>query len=105
MHRRRYERFSSETARIPPDPRDPELANWKPRCVGAITLRGEQREFIGSLPFDSLPFLSSLHEAGRIKFIDLYGKLPSYGSADIRSVRYSPLSRQKMILNKVENLP
>lgn len=74
--------------RIPPDPRDPELGNWKPRCVGAITLRGEQREFIGSLPFDSLSLLSSLHEAGKIKFIDLYGKAPSYGSADIRSIHF-----------------
>ncbi len=74
--------------RIPPDPRDPQLANWKPRCVGAVTLRGEQREFIGSLPFDSLPLLSSLHEAGKIKFIDLDGKAPSYGSADIRSIHF-----------------
>lgn len=43
---------------------------------------------IGLLPFDSLPLPSSLHEAGRIKFIDFYGKAPSYGSVEIRSIHF-----------------
>jgi hypothetical protein len=74
--------------RIPPDSRNPELSNWKPRCVGMITLRGETREFLGSLPFDSLPILSSLLDTKRIKYVDLYGKAPSYGSAEIRSIHF-----------------
>jgi len=71
-----------------PDPRDPEFSDWKPRCVGSITLRGETREFLGSLPLDSVPILCNLLETGRIKFVDLYGKVPSYGSAEIRSIRF-----------------
>jgi hypothetical protein len=74
--------------RIPPDPRDSELSNWKPRCVGTITLRGETREFLGSLPFDSLPILIGLLETKRIKYVDLHGKAPSYGSAEIRSIHF-----------------
>jgi hypothetical protein len=74
--------------RKPPDPLDPELGNWKPRCVGTITLRGETREFLGSLPFDSVPIVGGLLETGRIKFLDLYGKTPSRGHADIRSIHF-----------------
>ena len=46
------------------------------------------REFLGALPFDSLPVLGNLLETGRIKFVDLYGNMPSRGHADIRSIHF-----------------
>jgi len=35
-----------------------------------------------------VPVLSGLLETGRIKFVDLYGKVPRYGSAEIRSIHF-----------------
>ena len=31
---------------------DPPRSEWRPLCVGTITLRGERAEFLGSIPFD-----------------------------------------------------
>jgi hypothetical protein len=63
-------------------------SDFKPRCVGAITLRGERREFLGALPFDSLPIVESLMETRQIQFLDLYGLIPKHGHADIRWIHF-----------------
>lgn len=60
----------------------------KPRCIGALTLRGERREFLGVLPFDSLPTINSLMETKQIRFLDLYGLTPKHGHADITWVHF-----------------
>ena len=66
----------------------------KPNGVGSITLRGEQREFLGILPLDILPIIKSLLEAKEIHFIRFYGLMPKYGTAHIDSIyflkTYSP---------------
>jgi hypothetical protein len=63
-------------------------SDFKPRCVGALTLRGERRDFLGALPFDSLPIINSLMETKRGKFLDLYGLRPKHGHADITWVNF-----------------
>lgn len=64
---------------------EPEI---KPRAVGSITLWGEQREFLGVLPFDTLGIIDSLLRTKQIKFLDLYGAVPSRGHAYIESIRF-----------------
>lgn len=63
-------------------------SDFRPRCVGAITLRGERRDFLGSLPFDSLPIITSLMETKQIRFFDLHGLIPKYGRAYINSIGF-----------------
>lgn len=60
----------------------------KPHCVGLITLRGECREFLGALPFDSLSIIASLLETKRIRFVDLSGLALTHGHADIQSFSF-----------------
>ena len=60
----------------------------KPNGIGSITLRGEQREFMGVLPLDVLPIIKSLLEAKEIQFIKLYGLVPKYGAAYIDSMYF-----------------
>jgi len=64
------------------------VSDAKPLCVGSITLRGERREFLGALPFDSLPIIESLLETKRIQYFDLNGVTPYRGRAEIRSVHF-----------------
>jgi len=63
-------------------------SDFTPRCVGAITLRGEQRDFIGALPFDSLPIISSPMQSNQVQFVDFYGQTHKYGHADIRWIHF-----------------
>jgi len=63
-------------------------ADFTPRCVGSITLRGERRDFLGALPFDSLPIIASLMETKQIQYVDLYGLSPKHGHADIRWIHF-----------------
>ncbi|HSW39570.1 MAG TPA: hypothetical protein VLL97_08780 [Acidobacteriota bacterium] len=63
-------------------------SDFKPRCVGALTLRGDRRDFLGKLPFDSLPIIDSRMETKRIQFIDLNGLAPKYGHAYITWVHF-----------------
>jgi hypothetical protein len=63
-------------------------SDFTPRCVGALSLRGDRRDFLGTLPFDSLPILTSLMEAKRIQFLDLNGSIPKYGRAYITWIHF-----------------
>ena len=63
-------------------------SDFRPRCVGALTLRGDRRDFLGKLPFDSLPIIASLMETKRIQFLDLNGLAPKYGNAYITWVHF-----------------
>jgi hypothetical protein len=63
-------------------------SDFKPKCVGALTLRGERREFIGALPFDSLPIVTTLMETKQIQFLDLYGQVPKHGHADVNWIHF-----------------
>jgi hypothetical protein len=60
----------------------------KPNGIGSITLRGEQREFLGVLPFDAIPIIRSLLEAKQIQYLDFYGAVPKHGHAFIESIYF-----------------
>jgi hypothetical protein len=63
-------------------------SDFRPKCVGALTLRGERLEFLGGLPFDSLPIINTLMEIKQIQFLELYGLTPKRGHADITWVNF-----------------
>lgn len=67
---------------------NPETCNWQPKSVGRLTLRGKTAEYLGSVPFDALIFISQLLKAGDTKFLILRGERPYRGSATIRSMRF-----------------
>jgi hypothetical protein len=64
--------------------------DFKPKCVGTITVRGTQQYGFLSLPFDAFPLITGLLAAGRYKYVILHGKALYYGSADIRSINFEP---------------
>lgn len=70
----------------------PEINNTsslnKPTRVGTITMRGENRGFIGSLPFDSLQVIAPMLESKRLRFIQLHGLSPYRCNAAIKSIHF-----------------
>ena len=44
--------------------------------VGTVTLRGDTRDFIGSLPFDIISTVAPMLETQRLKYIQLHGQAP-----------------------------
>ena len=83
-----YARGSFDILRRPRDIPTKNDSDFKPRCVGLLSLRGDRRDFLGSLPFDSLPIISSLIETKQIQFLDLNGLLPKHGKAYITWVHF-----------------
>ncbi|NIS61089.1 MAG: hypothetical protein GTO13_10410 [Proteobacteria bacterium] len=65
-----------------------ENAGYEPRCVGALTARGQRTEYLGSLPTDVFQTLPSLLQAGKLNFIVFWGHTLYRGSADISSVHF-----------------
>ena len=72
--------------RIVPEINNPS-SDYKPNRVGTITMRGEHRSFIGSLPIDSLPVIVPMLESKRLKFLELHGLSLFRGEAATRSIR------------------
>ena len=62
--------------------------DYKPLCLGSFTLRGEKREYLGSLPIDSFPTIIGSLAANKYKFLIFYGYKPRYGSAEIFSIHF-----------------
>lgn len=60
----------------------------QPKRVGRLTLRGKIAEYLGSVPFDALTFISQLLKAGDVRFLILRGERPNRGSAAIRSMTF-----------------
>lgn len=66
----------------------PPNSDWRPLCVGSLTVRGDRTEYLGSLPVDSLWGLVSALPSGTLQFLDMHGERLRYGSARIRSIRF-----------------
>lgn len=70
----------------------PEINNQssanKPNRVGTLILRGENRHFIGSLPFDSLQVIAPMLESKRLRYVQLHGLSPNRGRAATRSINF-----------------
>jgi hypothetical protein len=60
----------------------------KPNRVGTTIIRGENRHFIGSLPFDSLPVIAPMLESKRLRFLELHGLSPFRSHAATRSIHF-----------------
>lgn len=62
--------------------------HYTPKSIGQLTVRGQRREFLGSIPSDSVSLLASGLAAKRLKFIVLNGAALKYGSASITSMHW-----------------
>jgi hypothetical protein len=62
--------------------------HYEPSAVGTLKVRGKQREFFGSIPFDVLNNMSFLLQVGKIKFLVLDGQPLYRGSAPMRSISF-----------------
>jgi len=60
----------------------------KPVSVGHLTIRGQQRDYIGSIPFDTVPLVSSLLQAKQVRFLSMSGKALFRGGASINSLHF-----------------
>lgn len=67
---------------------NPTNSDRKPLCVGSLTIRGDQTEFLGSIPQDALWGLIAAFGAGKLRIVDLHGDVLRRGKALIRSVRF-----------------
>ena len=56
--------------------------------VGTLTFRGEQSQYLGSLPFDALWNVVATMLAGRFRFIYLHGAAIKNGAARIKSISF-----------------
>ncbi len=66
-----------------------EYPDFQPKAVGRLTIRGKQREYLGSIPFDALNNIILLLQANKLKFIILSGPQLYRGTSSIRSIRFS----------------
>jgi hypothetical protein len=60
----------------------------QPVSVGHIAIRGQHRAYIGSMPFDTVPIVSSLLQAKQVRFISMSGKALFRGSASINWLNF-----------------
>ena len=44
---------------------EPPSSDWKPNCVGSLTIRGRRTEYLGSIPHDSLWGVAGMLTRGR----------------------------------------
>jgi len=65
-----------------------EYVTPQPVSVGHLTVRGQQRDYLGSIPFDAVPVVSSLLQAKQVRFISMSGKALFRGSAAINSLHF-----------------
>lgn len=67
---------------------DPVSTEHEPQCVGKLTIRGERRAYLGSLPFTSLNTLIQLLGLNQVKYISLHGEKLRHGSTLISSIHF-----------------
>ena len=60
----------------------------KPLCLGSLTLRGERRDYLGSLPMDTFPTIVGSLAANKYKYLIFHGYTPRYGTAEIFSYHF-----------------
>jgi len=65
-----------------------EYVTPQPVSVGHLTIRGQQRDYLGSIPFDAVPVVSSLLQAKQVHYISMSGKALFRGSAAINWINF-----------------
>jgi hypothetical protein len=73
-------------ARIMNKPED--YDQCEPKAVGTLTIRGKYSELLCWVPFDAFQMLCSMLNAGKIKYLILYGAALYRGDAAIRSMTF-----------------
>lgn len=68
---------------------EPPSSDWRPNCVGSLTIRGRRTEYLGSIPHDSLWGVVGMLNAGALRFVDLTGEALRYGTAMIQTISFS----------------
>jgi hypothetical protein len=71
-----------------PELEHPKEADWKPRNIGVLTIRGKRREFLGSLPYDALWELVQPLPSKLLETIHLYGTYER-GRVEVHSVNFA----------------
>lgn len=67
---------------------EPSELERKPNCVGVLTMRGQQSEYSGKLPFDALYSVSASILAKGLRFILLNGPPLQRGSSRIGYIAF-----------------
>ncbi len=70
-----------------PDINNP-ASTIKPISLGFLKIRGDHRQFIGSIPQDSLPLIAPMLESKRIRFFHLHGSSLHHCTASIKSIHF-----------------
>jgi len=68
---------------------DPVSTKWEPIAIGGLTSRGNDSEYIGSLPFQAFGQILTILQAGKFKFLIFHGKALRYGKASIESLNFT----------------
>jgi len=68
---------------------DPESCDWKPLCVGTLTIRGDRTDYLGSLPYDAMWGLIGLLSCGAIRMLDFHGQALYRGEAKIETMHFA----------------
>ena len=61
-----------------------------PVAIGGLTLRGQQSDYLGSIPFDAFWGVTAMLAANRVRYITLHGEVLSGGRTRIRSIGFQP---------------
>lgn len=66
----------------------PEKFSQEPERIGTLTIRGDHREYLGSLPFDAMQTICLLLQGENIKYVMLGGPSLYRGESAIRSIHF-----------------
>ena len=61
-----------------------------PVSIGGLTLRGQQSDYLGSIPYDSFWGVMAMLTANKVRYITLHGEALSRGRSRIRSIGFQP---------------
>ena len=61
---------------------------YEPEAIGTLKIRGQDSEFLGSLPQDMFGQIATLLACGVYRYVELYGHTLYRGYADIVSLRF-----------------
>lgn len=62
--------------------------DYEPLGIGSLTVWGENREYLGSLPLDVFSQIATLLDVGGYRYLDLHGHVLYRGKAKITSLRF-----------------
>jgi hypothetical protein len=66
----------------------PDEANWTPKAVGGLRMNKTESQFLVSVPFDAVPLLATILQAGKIEYVMLSGPELYRSQSAIQSIRF-----------------